>query len=74
MGPGRREIYNFPVESLESTQPLLLKRKKLNKTDVQPVEGWRLVKFVSPSRQGCKLFHRIISPVSGIRNFMNSCL
>lgn len=43
MGPGRREIYNFPVESLESTQPLLLKRKKLNKTDVQPVEGWRLV-------------------------------
>jgi len=36
-------MYNFPIDSLESTQPLLIKRKKLNKCDVQPVEGWRLV-------------------------------
>lgn len=43
MGPGRREMYNFPMESLECTQPLLNKRKKLAKTDVQPVDGWRLV-------------------------------
>merc|ERR1719189_2985473 len=43
MAPGRREIYNFPMDSLESTQPLLMKRKKLTKVDVQPVEGWRLV-------------------------------
>eukprot|EP00092_Neocalanus_flemingeri_P012405 GFUD01013373.1.p1 GENE.GFUD01013373.1~~GFUD01013373.1.p1 ORF type:complete len:1237 (+),score=326.19 GFUD01013373.1:521-3712(+) len=43
MAPGRREIYNFPIDSLESTQPLLMKRKKLTKVDVQPVEGWRLV-------------------------------
>lgn len=43
MAPGRREMYNFPVDSLECTQPLMLKRKKLNKCDVQPVEGWRLV-------------------------------
>ena len=41
MGPGRREMYNFPMESLECTQPLLSKRKKLNKMDVQPVDGWR---------------------------------
>ena len=41
MAPGRREIYNFPIDSLESTQPLLMKRKKLTKVDVQPVEGWR---------------------------------
>ena len=44
MGPGgRREAYNFPVDSLEQTQPLLIRRKKLGKMDVQPVEGWRLV-------------------------------
>jgi len=44
MGPGgRREMYNFPHDSLEVTQPLLNKRKKLTKVDVQPVEGWRLV-------------------------------
>jgi len=31
------------VDSLEQTQPLLIRRKKLTKVDVQPVEGWRLV-------------------------------
>jgi len=36
-------MYNFPPDCVESTQPLLIKRKKLNKLDVQPVEGWRLV-------------------------------
>ena len=41
MPPGRREAYNFPVDSLEQTQPLLMRRKKLTKVDVQPVEGWR---------------------------------
>merc|ERR1719450_1879456 len=43
MLPGRREMYNFPPESLECTQPLLNRRKRLTKVDVQPVEGWRLV-------------------------------
>merc|ERR1719433_1261998 len=43
MPPGRREMYNFPQESLECTQPLLNRRKRLTKVDVQPVEGWRLV-------------------------------
>merc|ERR1719282_1221663 len=43
MAPGRREAYNFPVDSLEQTQPLLMRRKKLTKVDVQPVEGWRIV-------------------------------
>merc|ERR1719234_1147049 len=43
MPPGRREMYNFPPESLECTQPLLNRRKRLTKVDVQPVEGWRLV-------------------------------
>lgn len=41
MAPGRREAYNFPLDSLEQTQPLLIRRKKLTKVDVQPVEGWR---------------------------------
>lgn len=36
-------MYNFPPDSLEATPPLLVKRKKLSKVDVQPVEGWRLV-------------------------------
>jgi len=36
-------MYNFPQESLECTQPLLNRRKRLTKVDVQPVEGWRLV-------------------------------
>merc|ERR1719319_1088077 len=43
MPPGRRELYNFPPDSLECTQPLLHRRKRLTKLDVQPVEGWRLV-------------------------------
>merc|ERR1719282_430550 len=43
MAPGRREAYNFPLDSLEQTQPLLIRRKKLTKVDVQPVEGWRIV-------------------------------
>merc|ERR550532_3108274 len=43
MPAGRREAYNFPLDSLEQTQPLLIRRKKLTKVDVQPVEGWRLV-------------------------------
>lgn len=36
-------MYNFPPDSLECTQPLLQRRKRLTKLDVQPVEGWRLV-------------------------------
>lgn len=36
-------MYNFPPDSLECTQPLLQRRKKLTKLDAQPVEGWRLV-------------------------------
>ena len=58
MGPGRREIYNFPVDSLESTQPLLMKRKKLTKVDVQPVEGWRYV-FISFTRRGSCSFQSL---------------
>ena len=46
MAPGRREAYNFPVDSLEQTQPLLMRRKKLTKIDVQPVEGWRYVRGI----------------------------
>ena len=46
MPPGRRELYNFPPDSLECTQPLLQRRKKLTKLDAQPVEGWRSEKQV----------------------------
>ena len=34
---------SFPPGSVESTPPLLLKRRKYTKVDVQPVDGWRLV-------------------------------
>ena len=40
-GRGREIV--FPPGSVEATPPLMMKRKKLNKLDVQPVEGWRLV-------------------------------
>ena len=33
----------FPPGSVEATAPLLMKRRKYTKMDVQPVEGWRLV-------------------------------
>ena len=33
----------FPPGCVESTPAMMLKRRKLNKADVQPVEGWRLV-------------------------------
>jgi len=46
-GPGPhghgREVMTFPPGSVEATAPLLMKRRKYTKVDVQPVEGWRLV-------------------------------
>ena len=33
----------FPPGSVEATHPLMMKRRKHTKMDVQPVEGWRLV-------------------------------
>lgn len=33
----------FPPGCVESTQPLMMKRRKHTKVEVQPVEGWRLV-------------------------------
>ncbi len=33
----------FPPNCVESTQPLMMKRRKYCKLDVQPVEGWKLV-------------------------------
>merc|ERR1712020_490531 len=41
-GSRSREM-SFPPGSVESTPPLLLKRRKYTKVDVQPVDGWRLV-------------------------------
>lgn len=37
------QIMTFPPGCVESTQPLMMKRRKHTKVDVQPVEGWRLV-------------------------------
>ena len=34
---------NFPPGTVEATPPYMLKRRKYNKVDVQPVDGWRLV-------------------------------
>ena len=41
MSRGREMV--FPPNCVESTQPLLMKRRKHSKVDVQPVEGWKLV-------------------------------
>ena len=41
-GPRGREMI-FPPGSVEATHPLMMKRRKHTKMDVQPVEGWRLV-------------------------------
>ena len=41
-GPRGREMI-FPPGSVEATHPLMMKRRKHTKLDVQPVEGWRLV-------------------------------
>ncbi|CAB4056249.1 ARID1 [Lepeophtheirus salmonis] len=40
---GRGRELLFPPGCVEATQPLLIKRRKYNKTDIQPVDGWRLV-------------------------------
>lgn len=43
-GPGGpRNDLSYPPGSVEATLPLLMKRRKYTKVDVQPVEGWRLV-------------------------------
>jgi AT-rich interactive domain-containing protein 1 len=42
-GRGGRNDMAFPPGSIEATIPLMLKRRKYTKVDVQPVDGWRLV-------------------------------
>lgn len=41
-GSRGREV-TFPPGTVEATTPLMLKRRKHTKVDVQPVDGWRLV-------------------------------
>uniref|UniRef100_A0A8D8PVJ6 Trithorax group protein osa n=1 Tax=Cacopsylla melanoneura TaxID=428564 RepID=A0A8D8PVJ6_9HEMI len=43
-GPGavKREI-QFPPDSVESVTPVVFKRRKLTRSDVAPVEAWRLM-------------------------------
>ncbi|XP_058809957.1 trithorax group protein osa isoform X2 [Phymastichus coffea] len=38
----KREM-TFPVESIEAVSPLLYKRRKISRTDVAPVEAWRIM-------------------------------
>lgn len=43
-GPsGPRNDLTYPHGSVEATLPLMMKRRKYTKVDVQPVDGWRLV-------------------------------
>ena len=43
-GPGGpRNDLAYPQGSVEATLPLMMKRRKYTKVDVQPVDGWRLV-------------------------------
>lgn len=44
--PGGRSLRNdlqYPQGSVEATLPLMMKRRKYTKVEVQPVDGWRLV-------------------------------
>lgn len=38
----KREM-TFPSDSVEAITPLLYKRRKLTRTDVAPVEAWRIM-------------------------------
>merc|ERR1719150_555281 len=43
-GPGGpRNDLTYPQGSVEATLPLMMKRRKYTKVDVQPVDGWKLV-------------------------------
>lgn len=42
-GRGPRNDLAYPQGSVEATLPLMMKRRKYTKVDVQPVDGWRLV-------------------------------
>lgn len=41
-GSGKRELI-FPEGSVEGTTPVLYKRRRLCKTDVAPVDAWRIM-------------------------------
>ena len=40
---GPRNDLQYPQGSVEATLPLMMKRRKHTKVDVQPVDGWKLV-------------------------------
>lgn len=42
-GVGSKRDYQFPSECVESVQPILFKRRRLNKLDVAPLEAWRIM-------------------------------
>ena len=42
-GGGLRNDLHYPQGSVEATLPLMMKRRKYTKVEVQPVDGWRLV-------------------------------
>ena len=42
-GRGLRNDLQYPQGSVEATLPLMMKRRKYTKVEVQPVDGWRLV-------------------------------
>lgn len=41
--PGMKREMVFPVDSVESVTPVLHKRRRMTKTDVAPVDAWRLL-------------------------------
>ncbi|XP_054270546.1 trithorax group protein osa-like isoform X4 [Macrosteles quadrilineatus] len=42
-GPGVKRELVFPMDSVEAVQPVLYKRRRLTKTDVAPVDAWRVM-------------------------------
>ncbi|KAF4513831.1 UNVERIFIED_CONTAM: hypothetical protein B566_EDAN016692 [Ephemera danica] len=40
---GKRDHLSFPHDSVEATMPVLYKRRRMARTDVSPVEAWRIM-------------------------------
>lgn len=42
-GPGAKRELVFPVDSIEAVTPILYKRRRLTKTDIAPVDAWKMM-------------------------------
>jgi len=42
-GPGVKREMVFPLDSVEAVTPILYKRRRLTKTDIAPIDAWRMM-------------------------------